>query len=169
MIENLTLEKAMAFAAQTEELGTQFYRRLSERFSDDQEIAQIFATLSEDEVAHQQQFEALIGIVAKMSPEPAQAEDLTYLGVLAQTAFFGGEGALEKQLEKIKSPQDALQRALQLEKDTLGYYAAMKEVLGENDVLNGIINFEKGHVTKLFQYLVTGAKMRGLGDVFNGA
>ena len=79
-----------------------------------------------------------------------------------------GQSGLYSRLDDIETPEDALERALQFEKNTWGYYEAMKGVLGEHKVLDAIIELEKSHITKLVEYLVTGAKMRGLGDRYQG-
>ena len=46
MIEGLTLHQAVEFAIKTEELGQRVYRKLADRFADEREIAEIFATLA---------------------------------------------------------------------------------------------------------------------------
>ena len=72
---------------------------------------------------------------------------------------------IEKNLDQIDSREDALERAFNLEKASLLYYQAMKEVL-QDDLLDSMIQEEKSHLTQVMRYMVTGAKMRGLGDTF---
>jgi rubrerythrin len=75
-------------------------------------------------------------------------------------------GALAKRVDGIRSREDALERALHLEKSTLAYYQAMREVLGADEVLDALIAVEKKHVVKVMQLMMTGAKFRGLADAF---
>jgi rubrerythrin len=81
--------------------------------------------------------------------------------------LLNDEGARDRVME-FKTSEDALFRALRLEKDTLGYYEAMGDLFGEHRALDKIITEEKKHITKLMEYLLTGAKMRGLGDKYAG-
>jgi len=74
--------------------------------------------------------------------------------------------ALSKRVDEIRTREDALERALGLEKATLAYYQAMREILGADDVLDSLITVEKRHVVKVMQLLLTGAKFRGLADAF---
>ena len=53
-----------------------------------------------------------------------------------------------------------------LEKATLHYYQAMREVLGENDILEAVIKAEKAHLMKVMQYIVTDAKFTGLSETW---
>ena len=62
-MENLTLRKAIEMAVATEELGAKHYKELAEKFSDEKEVAEIFARLAQDEVSHESQFRALLGQV----------------------------------------------------------------------------------------------------------
>ena len=54
--------------------------------------------------------------------------------------------------------------AFELEKATLGFYSAMRDVLGANDTLDSVIEAEKAHLNKVMQYIVTDSKFRGLAD-----
>lgn len=163
-----TLRHAVEFAAKTEELGTVFYKRLADMFEQDRDLYEIFSTLAEDEVAHQEQFAQLLAAVPKEDDGLDDDARIEFLEAIARSAFFIGETGLFKQLSQIKTREDALEKALRLEKETWRYYLAMQEVLGPNEVLQSIIDAERGHVAKIAQYLLTGAKMRGLGDQYAG-
>ena len=69
-----------------------------------------------------------------------------------------------KNIDTIKTRQDALGRAFELEKAALGYYRAMEEVLGQSEILTSIIDAEKQHTLKVMEYLFTGAEFRGIRD-----
>jgi rubrerythrin len=83
---------------------------------------------------------------------------------MSLSQFFMGKKGLKKQYKKIKSKGDAMRTVFELEKATLQYYQALKEVLGENDTLEAIIQAEKEHLMKAMQYVVTDARFRGLSD-----
>jgi rubrerythrin len=165
MMEELTVRKAVEFAVQTEALGNFFYERLADRFKHDDAIREVFSTLAKDEAEHEKLFRTLLETVEKDRLESRRESDhWSYLKVLSRTEFFMGESGLYRDLEKIKTREDALERALRLEKDAMAYYLAMKDVLGKSEILDKIIAIEKEHVAKLIEYMITGAKMRGLGD-----
>ncbi len=165
MLEDVTIRKAVEFAMKTEETGNVFYTKMSKKFEEkDKEIAEIFAILAKDEVAHRNQFKALLDTVPEDPNISNKAEQLALLKIMSRSEFFMGEDGIYRDLDKIQTRDDALERAVRLEKDTLGYFQALKDVLGNEDVLDAIIKIEKGHLVKLMEYMITGAKMRGLGD-----
>jgi rubrerythrin len=166
MLEELTVRKAVEFACKTEELGNVFYTRLAKKFSEDAEISNIFSILAKDELAHRQQFNQLLDKIPEDPGVSSRDERMALLKVMSRSEFFMGEKGLTSKLEEIKTREDALERAVQLEKDTLGYFQAMKDVLGDEPILDAIIKIEKSHLVKLIEYMITGAKMRGLGDTF---
>lgn len=161
MLEDLTLKKAVEFAVKTEELGGEFYRRLAKKFSDNKVVHDIFSILAREEDGHKAAFAALLDKVEddKMSSTPERQQ---YLRAMSISAFFAGEQGLLGQLDAVKTREDALAKALELEKATLGYYQAMGEVMEPNEVLDSIIASEKKHVTGLLKYLITDAKVRGV-------
>ena len=52
-----------------------------------------------------------------------------------------------------RSCEDALRRAIELEKATLGYYRALREVLGPSAALDGIIQAEVEHLLRVTEKL----------------
>jgi len=162
MLEELTLRKAIEFAVKTEELGQLFYQKLARKFEDNEELKNTFELLSRDEAIHEKQFRALMEKVPEDERISGKDERLQFLRAMSMSEFFMGQEGLFKKLEKIKEADDALLEAFELEKATLQYYDAMKEFLGDSDALNAVIAAEKSHVLKLMNYLVTGARFRGI-------
>ena len=168
MLEELTVRKSVEFAVKTEELGNIFYTRLAKKFSEDTEISEIFSMLAKDELTHRKQFNELLEKVPEDPGVSSRDERMALLKIMSRSEFFMGESGLSSKLDEIETRDDALERAVRLEKDTLGYFQAMKDVLGDEPILNAIIKIEKSHLVKLMEYMITGAKMRGLGDQFPG-
>ena len=169
MLEDVTVRKAVEFAVKTEEVGNVFYSKMARKFEEkDKEISEIFSILAKDEAAHRNQFRDLLDKVPEDPEVSNKAERLALLKIMSRSEFFMGEDGIYRALDEIETRDDALERAVRLEKDTLGYFQALKDVLGDNDILNAIIQIEKGHLVKLMEYMITGAKMRGLGDKFPG-
>jgi rubrerythrin len=166
MIENVTPERCIEFAIRTEEIGAQMYTDLAARFGSDRELRELFASLAQDEVDHGDRFRALQDrLVPRLRDRPASAEQGEYLRAMSMSEVFDSE-ALSKSVGGIRSREDALERALALEKATLAYYQAMRDILGPDEFLDTLIGVEKKHVVKVMQLLVTGAKFRGLADTF---
>jgi rubrerythrin len=159
----MTPRQAIEFAVKTEELGTKFYQQLALKFSDQPELKDLFELLAKDEVMHEAQFRRLL---EQTPPDEgvSTGPEFQYLRAMSLSQFFMGQDGLKKKCKEIEGKGDALGIAFELEKATLQYYSAMREVLGENDILKDVIEAEKEHLTKVMQYIVTDAKFRGLAD-----
>jgi len=162
MIENVTVRRALEFAVTTERQGAAFYDRLASRYADNAELAELFGVLARDEEVHELQFKALLKKLPEGERGELSADEQTYLRALATAEiFFGNNEALDPG-DRVKTREDALHRALDLEKATLLYYGAMRDVLGSNEVLDAVIQTEKTHLVQVMKVLFTGGKMRGL-------
>ncbi len=149
MLTDPTPRKVIEFAVKTEEAGAIFYRKMARRLSDDREIHDIFMKLAEDEDCHKAQFEALMGNVPEEFAYKSQRERLAVLRATSMSEFFLGEDGLFKDLESINTGQDALKKALRQEKDTLSYYQAIRDLIGENSTVDAMIQAERSHIETL--------------------
>ena len=164
MIENLTLKRAVEFAVKIEELGGEFYKGLAEKHGDNPELKELFTLLARDEEIHQTQFKALLTKLPAEQQGALPEKEQEYLASLASAEIFYGHNEALDPGYRVETRDDALERALNLEKGSLLYYGAMRDVLGKNEILDAIIDAEKEHMMKVMQYMFTGAKMRGLMD-----
>jgi rubrerythrin len=165
-VDNLSLRDGIELAVTAEKLGADFYKTLAKRFKENAEISELFTILAKDEEAHEAQFTALFEKVPAGEKVPKNEQEYQLLTAAAMSEFFTGEEGPMKDIDKIKTRDDAFARAFALEKASLFYYHAMHECLGENEILKSIINAEKSHLVSVMKYLVTGAKMRGLADTW---
>ena len=163
MTGTFTPRKAVEFAVKTEEMGARFYEKLARKFSDKAELKELFELLAKDEVAHESQFRRLL---EETPPDEgvSTGPEFDYLRAMSLSQFFMGKKGLKKKYKKIKKKSDAMRAVFELEKATLQYYQALREVLGENDTLESIIQAEKAHLMKAMQYVITDARFRGLSD-----
>jgi rubrerythrin len=166
-MEEITLAKAVQFAVTTEELGAKAYRHLAEKLKNDTEIAAIFVKLAEDEQAHEKYFRGLLEEVSREAPRD-YGEEFEVLRAMSISQFFSSRDGLKRDIDSIKTREDALKRSFELEKATLGYYYSLKDALGKRAQLDAIIAAEKEHLVKVMQYMVTESKFRGLSDGFQG-
>lgn len=165
MLEDVTPAKCVEFAILTEEIGAEFYQQLAERFASDRELTELFRDLGRDEVHHAEQFRALRDRFVA-SKRALSADQKSYLRAMSLSDVFSGPKGLADVLDRIRTRDDALERALHVEKATLGYYQAVREVLGPDEVLDALVAVERRHVLLVMQLLVTGAKFRGFADSY---
>jgi rubrerythrin len=164
MLEKPTLRSSIELAVTTETVGANVYKTLAKRFHDNAEIEELFSILAKDEENHRAQFQALLKKVPPDDDDQENAEKYEYLAAASMSKFFLGDEGAMKDIDEIKTRDDALTRAFALEKASLFYYHAMADILGENEILEAIISAEKSHLVSVMKYMVTGAKMRGLSD-----
>jgi rubrerythrin len=164
MLQQLTLRKAIEFAATTEAQGADFYRRMAAKFAGDPAVEAVFSQLARDEEVHRAQFGKLLEGVPASYDDEVEYERAQYLRAMAISEFFSPTSGRLRNADQIKDAGEALLNALELEKATLGYYRAMRDELGNNEALNAIIETEKQHLVRLMKVITTGAKFRGLQD-----
>jgi len=144
-MEKYSINEVIEQAVQTERLGYQFYSVMAERFKKDHNLRQLFETLGEKELAHEKRFLKIKE--AKGLTEPEGWEEASqYLRAIVQSEFFLGKFKSLPELEKVISVESAVNFAIGFEKDTMLYFYAMRELMEERDVLDGIINEEKSHL-----------------------
>ncbi len=160
----LTVRHVVQVAVEAEALGAEFYRELAASLAADAEMQEVFTMLARDEEGHEAQFRALQSQLPDGEQGAIGSEQAQYLTTLAAAERLLAGSGLLAQPERIGSTQDALERAYALERATLLYYHGMQDTLGRNEVLDAIIQAEKGHLVQVMRYLVTGGKMRGLSD-----
>lgn len=164
LLENLTLRKSVDLAITAEQLGADNYRRLAEEFSERPEIAEIMRRLAADEQDHEMQFRSLLASVPADEDVTPEDERYMYLIAAASTKFFAGDQSVTWDPREIKTPGDALSKALAFEKATVLFYQAIKDILRESEALEAIITAEKQHVVALIKVIMADAEFRGLAD-----
>jgi rubrerythrin len=163
MIEDLTLRGCMEFAIATEELGAETYTRLAAKFGDNKDIAALFTRLAADEEVHKVQFNELLKKAPAEEKLSQSAEKSEYLKAMSLSEFFSSHRGPFKDVDKIQDRNDALQKALDFEKATLGFYKAVEDVMGKQDLLSQVIAKERAHVVVLMKaLLVEGSAFRSL-------
>jgi rubrerythrin len=162
MIENVTVRRALEFAMTTERQGAVLYDRLARRHADTPELAELFGVLARDEEIHELQFKALLEDLPEGERGELSADEQEYLRALATAEIFYGNNDALDPADRVSTREDALHRALDLEKATLLYYGAMRDVLGPSEVLDAVIKTEKAHLVQVMKVLFTGGTMRGL-------
>ena len=83
----------------------------------------------------------------------SQRERLAVLRATSMSEFFLGEDGVFRNLDAIITREDALKRALRLEMDTLSYYQAIKDVLGDDETIDAMIQAERNHIAQILDRL----------------
>jgi len=162
--EQFTVRQVMQVAIEAEVRGAELYRDLATRFAAEAEAREVFMTLARDEEGHLAQFRTLQSKLPAGEQGALGSEQGQYLTALAAAEQLIARSGPIGKTEGIRGTKDALERAYALERATLLYYHGMRDTLGRGEVLDAIIEAEKGHLVQVMRYLVTGAKMRGLSD-----
>ncbi len=154
MIKEPTVRKAVDLAIETEEIGIKFYQRVAKKFEDKPEVAETFRRLSDDEKIHAERFRKILEQETPEDAPPVSTERyrLEYLRAISRSEIFKRE-EMENLREKVESMEDALQLAIDLEKNTLHLYLGLRDTVGEHEALDQIIEEERNHIVRIFSML----------------
>lgn len=147
-------KEILEMAVRIEENGLGFYKQASAS-ADNADIKSLFDYLIIEEVKHVELFEALKDAIAEGEPadynDPFLAEESNYINALADSGIFmkGEEG--ERKAKEIKSDAEALDFAIQIEKDSILFYLELINMVRDCDrqTVKDILSEERRHITKL--------------------
>jgi rubrerythrin len=162
------IKEVVEMAVEMERMGCAFYETMAARFAKNAEIGELFTALANDERVHEKMFRELLAKMPGIANPRTKDDSIAFLRIMVLPETMLTEQDAQARLHQIQTPRDAVDRALRVEKDTFAYYEAMKDIFGKHEALEKIIEEEKRHIIKLTEYLITGAKMRGLEDKFSG-
>ncbi|MCG6927786.1 MAG: hypothetical protein LJF30_21080 [Acidobacteria bacterium] len=163
-LTDLTLRKALDLAATIEDKAAHHYEALAQKFADDESLAGVFTQLAKDEAAHGSHFTDLIQGLPDEDALEDKEDALNLLRASAASEVLNPENL--SRTDHIRSPADALHKALDLEKATLFFYQSLKDVLEESTEVDHLIETEKRHVSTLMKVLVSDARFRSLDDAW---
>lgn len=151
---HFSAKEILEMAVRIEENGLGFYKTASAS-TESAQIKELFDYLIIEEVKHVELFEALKDAVTQGVPtdynDPYLAEESTYINALADSNIFmkGEEG--ETKAKAIKSDGEALDFAIQIEKDSILFYLELLNMVRDEDrpVVKNILSEERKHITKL--------------------
>jgi rubrerythrin len=154
-----TADDVFAMAVRIEENGHAFYAGAAE-MTEEPQAKELFEELARMEEGHVLAFKALRGLLPGSGSEPVwDPEGLaeSYLQATADTHIFTQEAA-QTRLAAVKTPSEALDMALQFEKDSIAFFIGMKEILPDVEgrgKIDALINQEMDHYR-----MITAAKKR---------
>lgn len=126
-----TADDVFAMAVRIEENGEAFYSGAAAK-AEDPDVKKLFEDLAAMEAGHIKVFEALRSALPGSFPADAVWDQdgvaESYLQTTANTHIFTVESTTER-LAQVKTPMQALEMALQFEKDSVAFFVGMKELL----------------------------------------
>lgn len=149
-----TAEDVFTMAVRIEENGHAFYSGAAAK-ARDSETKKLFQELADMEAHHIESFKILRGSLPEkaLSPSVWDPEGLaeSYLQASADTHIFTVEAAVSR-LNSVDSSEEALNMAIQFEKDSVAFFIGMKELLpdpeGKSEI-DQLIRAEMEHVRML--------------------
>ena len=143
-------EQVIQIAIQTERQGAAFYETLAAK-AQNERVRDECQRLAEFERGHEKTFQSLLAQL-DLAPMPSQLSDTyyQYLSALVDSNMLPDEEAAQRLAEEAESEVDAINIALQMEKNTILFYQELQNLLGEQaGVLQTILDEERSHVYEL--------------------
>ena len=131
--------------------GLAFYQSLAK--AEKHEMARdAYRYLAGMEEKHIETFQSMLDAVGEYKPPEMYTEEYDlYLKALVDGAVFTDDKVAREMAEKAASSAEAIQIALEAEKDSILYYSEMRNLVRERDreMVDRIIEEEKSHLRQL--------------------
>ncbi len=150
----LNVGEVVEFAIYIEKNGYKFYIESMKKFSDEK-LLKLFQFLADEESKHEATFKRLLKKVGSFTPpESYPGEYQTYMKNFLKTHALSNDEALKKKLDSIKNAEDAVNVALDFEKDSIILFTMVKKYVQEENqsIVEGIIQEEISHILKISGY-----------------
>jgi rubrerythrin len=152
---SFNIDEIFEMAEEIERNGAQFYRKAAEQSSDKQ-IEQTLLNFAAMEDAHEVTFAAMRSEIRSATAYDPDGVAAAYLQAIADARGFEGKVSPDEELTGSESIKEIIQIALRAEKESVAFYAGMKDVvISENGKakVDAIIKEEMTHVAQLTNML----------------
>ena len=144
----------LEMAVETERGGKLFYESVAAA-TDDEQLAEVFRYLAEEEVKHIAVFQDIARSLTERPEDlPWHWEDVEpYLDAIVDSRYFLGKGKGLALARAATTPAEAIEYALGFEKETLLFYTELLGMIAERTrrPVERLIAEEKAHVVRLKQ------------------
>ena len=150
----LNAGEIVEFAIYIEQNGYKFYSETIKKFKDEK-LLQLFQFLADEELKHEKTFNALLKKTGTFTPpESYPGEYERYMRDFLKTHALANDEALKEKLDSIITADDAVQVALDFEKDSIVLFTALKKYIDEanHKPVDTIIQEELTHIVKITNY-----------------
>ncbi len=158
-----TATEIITMAVEAEKNGLAFYQAMTSKAKDKQ-ARNIFSFLAEEEAEHENTFQALLDDFDPIDMSHTdEAEYHNYLNAFISTRMFNSDVNIDVLVQNITSDVEAVDIAIQIEKDSILFYYELREQVqseGRKNI-NEIIKEEKTHLARLAQLRAALVKQQG--------
>lgn len=151
MEPDIKIRDILEFAIAIETNGYKFYTETAKKFSGLKTV-QLFHHLAEEELKHEHYFRSLMLQPPGFNPTPTLKEAYhIFRRDFLHSFAFANRASFDQTIEAVDSLQDAIQHAIQFEKDTVVLYSSIRKHIDpvHHDTMNRIIDEELGHIGRL--------------------
>jgi len=138
-------------AVSIEENGFAFYKSV-EGAIDDKDVKDVFSFLAGEENRHIVAFKKIYEGIDDQEDTIIDDEDSSnYIKALAEKNVFTKKDAVNDLVKNIKTPFDAINLALNFERDSILFFNEVKSFVSQDnqDLINKLIKEEHDHIVKL--------------------
>jgi rubrerythrin len=151
MAKSFSVCEIIEMGIQIEKNGYEFYTALAETVKN-KAAAKVFKSLAEEELDHEGVFKKLSGKVCNYQPEGAYPDEyFSFMNAFASLYIFTKTDQGREMASKVKNFEDAIDRGIRAEKDSILFYNEMRKYVPEEDrsIIDKLIREEKRHLIKL--------------------
>jgi rubrerythrin len=148
-------DEVFEMAEQIERNGARFYRTAAKKFP---EVSQLLLELAAMEDKHEKTFASMRAELSGTEAEPIvfdpDGQAQMYLQAMADEHIFNIKADPVNQLGNLDRPDEVLKMAMGLERDSIAFYAGLKESVSRRagkDKVEAIIKEEMNHIAILSQ------------------
>ena len=141
---------------QIEKNGRDFYNTLAKQLKATT-VSGVFEFLAIEEEKHVKVFEGILGKVEKYEPQGLDAGEYSaYMRSLAAEHIFTQKDKGTQIAKSIKTKEEAIQRGIGFEEDSIVFYEGMKKIVPDHDqkVIDELIRQEQHHLKQLIDLKV---------------
>ncbi len=154
---NFNADEVFEMAEQIERNGAKFYRVVADKLP---AVRQVLIDLAVMEDEHEKTFADMRAQLSGQEQEPMvfdpDGQAQMYLRVIADGFVFDAKADPTERLKGQETPEEILKIAINLEKDSIAFYAGLKECVPQRagkDKVEAIIREEFGHIATLSEKL----------------
>jgi rubrerythrin len=151
----LTVSEVVEFAVYIEKNGYKFYVESMKKLKDER-LMDLFQYLADEERKHEETFKKLLEKTGAFTPhESYPGEYDAYMRNFLKTHALANDNALKEKLESIKTIDNAVQVALDFEKDSIVLFTMLKKYMNDKNkpLVDSIIQEEVSHILRISQYM----------------
>lgn len=150
-MKKLSINEVVEQAVRTEKLGYEFYTKTAKKFEDDSSLKNLFTTLAQKELQHEEVFLKLKDRVDDDDIENWE-EVSNYFRAIVESEFFLGKNKSLPSLDHITSVAEAVKFAIGFERETILFFCGLREAVKDTEIVEEIIKEEKSHIMWLSKY-----------------